>query len=60
MHKAIGNGQDPQNQSLIGGGQRFETYFGKQKGGSWLKIVQKQNQIFGRIFFNSQLKMFVL
>lgn len=53
MHKAIGNGQDPQNQSLIGGGQWFENLFWEQKGSNWLKIVQKQNQIFGRIFFNS-------
>ncbi|MCX8745048.1 hypothetical protein J3U68_06430 [Snodgrassella sp. B3882] len=53
MHKAIGNGQDPQNQSLIGGGLRFENLFWEQKGSNWLKIVQKQNQIFGRIFFNS-------
>ena len=56
MHKAIGNGQDPQNQSLIGGGLRFENLFWEQKGSNWLKIVQKQNQIFGRIFYQQPIK----
>lgn len=60
MHKAIGNGQDPQNQSLIGGGLRFENLFWEQKGGNWLKIVQKLNWFLEKFFFNCQLKMFIL
>lgn len=43
MHKAIGNGQDPQNQSLIGGGLRFENLFWETKGGATGKKVQKLN-----------------
>ena len=59
MHKAIGNGQDPQNQSLIGGRQKFENLFWETKGGNWKKSSETK-LVFGKTFFNSQLKMFVL
>lgn len=49
MHKAIGNGQDPQNQSLIGRGLRFENLFRETKRGQ-LEKSSETKLVFGKIF----------
>lgn len=56
MHKAIGNGQDPQNQSLIGGGQRFENLFWETKRGQLVKNSSETKLVFGKFFYRQPTK----
>ncbi len=56
MHKAIGNGQDPQNQSLIGGGLRFENLFWETKRGQLVKNSSETKSNFWKNFFQQPTK----
>lgn len=53
MHKAIGNGQDPQNQSLIGEGLRFENLFWETKRGQLVKNSSETKSNFWKIFLST-------
>lgn len=53
MHKAIGNGQDPQNLSLIGGGLRFENLFWETKRGQLVKNSSETKSNFWKNFLST-------